>query len=112
MASSNVLTPATDAVICGNSLYALTPRLGALLAFPLVNTDENCMLRMSALSFFINGTTPLFSFFLLLMKDQNFSRFISFFIPGISVCLCVCACLYVCMCIVAESNLDCSNFVA
>ena len=50
MASSNVLTPATDTVICGNSLYGLTPRLGALLAFPMVKTDENCILRMSALA--------------------------------------------------------------
>ena len=30
MASGNVLTPATDTVICSNSLYGLIPRLGAL----------------------------------------------------------------------------------
>ena len=43
MSSSNVLTPATNTVICGSSLYGLTPRLGALLAFPMVKTDENCI---------------------------------------------------------------------
>ena len=86
MSSSNFLTPATDTVMCGSSLYGLTLRLGALLAFPMVKTDENCILRMSALvwlslwtvPFFMSGATPLFSFFLLLMKDQNFFKFTSF----------------------------------
>ena len=86
MSSSNFLSPATDTAMCGSSLYGLTPRHGALLALSMVKTDENCISRMLALAwlslwtvpFFMSGATPLFSFFLLLIKDQNFFRFTSF----------------------------------
>ena len=48
MASSNVLAPASDAVIIGYSLHGL--RFKALLVSPSVIIDENCLQRMSALA--------------------------------------------------------------
>ena len=43
--SSNVLTPATYTLVYDNSLYGLTPRLGALLASPLLDTEIHLGLR-------------------------------------------------------------------
>ena len=81
-ASMNFLTPVSHTVISGKTLYLQVPRFGTLILPPFVKTDENLVLRISALvwlslwtmPFFLSGTTPLLSFFLLLMKDQTFCR--------------------------------------
>ena len=81
-ASRRFLTPVSHTVISGKTLYLQVSRFGTLILPPFVKTDENWVLRISALvwlslwtmPFFLSGATPLLSFFLLLMKDQNFFR--------------------------------------
>ena len=76
------LMPVSHTVKSGKKLYLQVPRFGTLILPPFVKTNENWVLRISALvwlslwtmPFFLSGATPLLLFFLLLMKDQNFFR--------------------------------------